>query len=87
MEKKKEACMDQVMLIMEGTHSHLFHILIAGLLPYESMQYLDILRCCSQDKDRLTKMFQSLKSNIESAPYSFPPMFCNLFGPQSQPQS
>ncbi|KAI7987222.1 Bifunctional adenosine 5'-phosphosulfate phosphorylase/adenylylsulfatase HINT4 [Camellia lanceoleosa] len=36
-EKVLEQCLD----VMQGTHSHLFHFFIEGLLPQDAMHYLD----------------------------------------------
>ncbi|EEF46596.1 uncharacterized protein LOC8277741 [Ricinus communis] len=41
-----EQCFD----LMQGTHSHLFNFLIEGFLPWEAMQYLDLILGCKGEE-------------------------------------
>lgn len=50
-----EQCFD----MMQGTHSHLFNLFIEGLLPWEAMQYLDLIMRC-KDEERAASMLRRI---------------------------
>ena len=50
-EKVLEQCLD----VMQGTHSHLFHFFIEGLLPQDALYYLDMV-IRSSSKERVASM-------------------------------
>ncbi|XP_008806114.2 uncharacterized protein LOC103718891 [Phoenix dactylifera] len=66
---------EQVMLLMESTHSHLFPFFMAGLLPHEAMQYVDLVCLCTCDQQRVVAMLKSLTTLIDG---THPPSICNI---------
>ncbi|CAL5343145.1 unnamed protein product [Camellia sinensis] len=54
-EKVLEQCLD----VMQGTHSHLFHFFIEGLLPQDAMHYLDLV-IKSSNKERVASMLRMI---------------------------
>ncbi|MQL73024.1 hypothetical protein Taro_005379 [Colocasia esculenta] len=63
---RAERAVEQLVESMEGTHSHLFTYLAAGLLPPEVMQYLDVV-CRCRDQRRVAGMLRSLEARLEAA--------------------
>eukprot|EP00262_Sarcandra_glabra_P018889 TRINITY_DN6936_c0_g1_i1.p1 TRINITY_DN6936_c0_g1~~TRINITY_DN6936_c0_g1_i1.p1 ORF type:complete len:225 (+),score=33.02 TRINITY_DN6936_c0_g1_i1:90-677(+) len=61
---RQEGVLIQCFEVMESTHSHLFHFLMSGLLPHDSMQYLDVVSRCS-DKQRVAAILATLTARIE----------------------
>lgn len=55
----------QVVSATESTHSLLFPLFIAGLLPHETMEYVDLICRSTRDPQRLVSMLQSLTSLLE----------------------
>ncbi|KAF8397909.1 hypothetical protein HHK36_016834 [Tetracentron sinense] len=68
--EKQESVVEQCMEVMEGTHSHLFHFLIEGLLPRNAMHYLDLITRYG-DKERAATMLRTLSSRVESTVSNF----------------
>lgn len=66
---------EQIMLLMESTHSHLFPFFMAGLLPHEAMQYVDLVCLYTCDQQRVATMLKSLTTLTEGA---HPPSICNI---------
>ncbi|OAY76979.1 hypothetical protein ACMD2_18167 [Ananas comosus] len=57
---------EEVMRAMEATHSQrLFPFFMAGLLPQEAVQYLDIVCRCIADKHHVVSMLRSLVASLE----------------------
>lgn len=57
---------EEVMGAMEATHSQrLFPFFMAGLLPQEAVQYLDIVCRCIADKHHVVSMLRSLVASLE----------------------
>ncbi|GFZ11252.1 hypothetical protein Acr_22g0006500 [Actinidia rufa] len=54
-EKLLEQCLD----VMQGTHSHLFHFFIEGLLPQDALYYLDMV-IRSSSKERVASMLRMI---------------------------
>ncbi|KAL7184911.1 hypothetical protein ACSBR2_026957 [Camellia fascicularis] len=54
-EKVLEQCLD----VMQGTHSHLFHFFIEGLLPQDAMHYLDLV-IKSSNKEGVASMLRMI---------------------------
>ncbi|XAR53513.1 hypothetical protein NMG60_11022101 [Bertholletia excelsa] len=54
-EKVLEQCWDS----MQGTHSHLFHFFIDGLIPQDAMHYLDLI-IPSSNEDRVASMLRMI---------------------------
>ncbi|XP_010245450.1 PREDICTED: uncharacterized protein LOC104588984 isoform X2 [Nelumbo nucifera] len=67
----EQSMVEQCMEVMEGTHSHLFQFLIEGLLPRDSMQYLEMTMRC-RDKGRVATILCTLASRIEAGSMSTP---------------
>ncbi|KAJ4758520.1 hemerythrin HHE cation-binding domain protein [Rhynchospora pubera] len=55
----------QVVNVTESIHSRLFPFFIAGLLPHEAMEYVDLICRSTRDPQRLVSMLQSLTSLLE----------------------
>ncbi|KAF3332050.1 Hemerythrin HHE cation binding domain-containing protein [Carex littledalei] len=55
----------QVVSATELTHSRLFPFFIAGLLPQEAMEYVDLICRSTRDPQQLASMLQSLTSLLE----------------------
>ncbi|KAG1331698.1 hypothetical protein COCNU_02G016660 [Cocos nucifera] len=64
---------EQMMLLMESTHSHLFPFFMAGLLPHEAMQYVDLVCLYTCDQQRVAAMLKSLITLTEG---THPPSIC-----------
>lgn len=65
---------EKVMAFMEGTHSHLFPFFMAGLLPHEAMEYVDLVSLRTRDQQRVVAMLRSLTIRTEG---THPPFICN----------
>lgn len=70
--EKQEGVLAQCVEVMGATHSHLFHFLMAGLLPQDAMQYLDVVTRCN-DSPRVSSMLRELTARMEGS--SPPPMW------------
>jgi hypothetical protein len=55
----------RVVSATESTHSRLFPFFIAGLLPHEAMEYVDLICRSTRDPQQLVSMLQSLTSLLE----------------------
>lgn len=62
--ERQEGVLAQCLEMMESTHSHLFHFLLAGLLPHEAILYLDLVVRCS-DHGRAVAMLRELTARME----------------------
>ncbi|KAJ8630483.1 hypothetical protein MRB53_023806 [Persea americana] len=73
--EKQEGVLAQCMEVMGATHSHLFHFLMAGLIPQDAMQYLDMVTRCN-DSPRLATMLRELTARMEgsSSPSMWDPL-------------
>lgn len=58
-ENQQRKIINQCIDVMQGTHSHLFRFFIEGLLPHESMEYLDVIGSCI-DKEQLASLLHLL---------------------------
>ncbi|CAO2821950.1 unnamed protein product [Amaranthus hypochondriacus] len=58
-ENQQRKIINQCIDVMQGTHSHLFRFFIEGLLPHESMEYLDVIGSCI-DKEKLASLLHLL---------------------------
>ena len=45
--EQQRKLLERCLNVMQGTHSHLINFLLEGLVPLESMQYLDLISMCS----------------------------------------
>ncbi|XP_078441444.1 hemerythrin HHE cation-binding domain protein isoform X2 [Wolffia australiana] len=57
---------DELVEAMEATHGHLFSFFLSGLLPHETMQYLDVL-CRCQDRNRISVMLRTVEIRLEDS--------------------
>lgn len=57
--EKQERLLEQCLDVMQGTHSHLLHFFIDGLLPHYAMHYLDLITSCC-NTERATSMLRML---------------------------
>ncbi|XP_072999912.1 uncharacterized protein [Typha latifolia] len=59
-ERDNSRWLEQMMGAMGATHSHLFPFFMAGLLPQEAMQYVDLVCRWIKDSQRVVSMLRSL---------------------------
>ncbi|OVA10012.1 hemerythrin/HHE cation-binding motif [Macleaya cordata] len=64
--EQHDRMVEQCVEVMEGTHSHLIHFLILGLLPQDVIQYLNLIIRCTTNTERVGSMLRTLTSRIES---------------------
>ncbi|KAI3997227.1 hypothetical protein MKX01_009071 [Papaver californicum] len=66
--EQQDPLVEQCLEIMEGTHSHLFHFLISGLLPREAILYLSLITKCTtaSNAERVNSMLHTLMTRIDS---------------------
>ncbi|XP_077234456.1 hemerythrin HHE cation-binding domain protein [Tasmannia lanceolata] len=62
--EREEGMLVQCFEVMEGSHSHLFHFLMAGLLPRDAMLYLDLV-CTCMSRQRVASILQVLTTRME----------------------
>ncbi|CAL9048734.1 unnamed protein product [Musa banksii] len=66
-ESSSRSWMEQVLVLMEATHSpRLFPFFMAGLLPEEAMQYVGLVCRQTADQQRLASMLRSLITVLET---------------------
>ncbi|KAI3994505.1 hypothetical protein MKX01_012762 [Papaver californicum] len=66
--EQQDRMVEQCLEVMEGTHSHLFHFLISGLLPREAILYLSLITKCTtaSNTERVNSMLHTLMTRIDS---------------------
>ncbi|KAI3835517.1 hypothetical protein MKW92_018211 [Papaver armeniacum] len=66
--EQQDRMVEQCLEVMEGTHSHLFHFLISGLLPREAILYLSLITKCTtaSNAERVNSMLRTLMTRIDS---------------------
>ncbi|XP_039143807.1 uncharacterized protein LOC120280902 isoform X1 [Dioscorea cayenensis subsp. rotundata] len=63
--EETERWLDKVMELMEVTHSQLFPFFMSGLLPHESMKYIELLCKSIKDQQQLLLLLKSLITSLE----------------------
>ncbi|MCL7031144.1 hypothetical protein MKW94_019430 [Papaver nudicaule] len=65
--EQQDQMVEQCLEVMEGTHSHLFHFLISGLLPREAILYLSLITKCTTatNAERVNSMLNTLMTRID----------------------